>query len=197
MLKSRNSASNIFLACKNPSLPCAFRVFRFSVETRSASLDALHARTTYIGYPTLFVNIIQTRLGFGQVRFHLSDAACSISIRVMLLQVSCKSCRENFCFRHRHEDDHSCQVAAAALLAQRQRPQQQRQRQQKPRGPGGPGEQQPDSDRKPAAGVAAAAASGTGSGAGGTECGTEAGKAAGRREREASRHRAATGVAAR
>ena len=111
----------------------------------------------------------------------------------MLLQVSCKSCRENFCFRHRHEDDHNCQVAAATLLAQRERLQQHRQRQHKPRGPAGSGGQQPDSDRKPAAG----AAIGTGSGSGGTECGTEAGKAAARREREASRHRAATGVAAR
>lgn len=110
-----------------------------------------------------------------------------------MLQVSCKSCHDNFCFRHRHEDDHSCQVAAAELLAKRQQPQQQRQRQHKPREPETSGGQQPVSDRTPAAGAAVD----TGSGSGGTECGTEAGRAAARREREASRHRAATGVAAR
>eukprot|EP00904_Undaria_pinnatifida_P001392 jgi/Undpi1/11253/HiC_scaffold_30.g13551.m1 len=111
------------------------------------------------------------------------------------VKVSCKNCRENFCFRHRHEDDHNCQVAATALLAQRQRSQQQRQQQQKPRRPGGSGGLLPDSDRKPAAGAAAGTCSGSGSG--GTKCGTETGKAAARREREASRRRAATGVAAR
>ncbi|CAN0305388.1 unnamed protein product, partial [Scytosiphon promiscuus] len=28
------------------------------------------------------------------------------------MKVSCGTCRKNFCFRHRHEEDHKCQASA-------------------------------------------------------------------------------------
>lgn len=31
-------------------------------------------------------------------------------------QVSCKSCSKNFCFKHRHEDDHKCEVTKVQQL---------------------------------------------------------------------------------
>lgn len=91
-------------------------------------------------------------------------------------QVSCKSCRKNFCFRHRHEDDHKCEVSAAKSM---------------PRQPGTGVSTLLGRNQKPAGGISA------GAGAGGRGCGMEAGAAAKRRERDARARGAATGITAR
>lgn len=90
------------------------------------------------------------------------------------------SCRKNFCFRHRHEDDHKCDVAAA---------QAHRQQQQKRGGSRGVTPQVP---RKPTAKDGIPGLNGSGK-----ACGTEAGEAAALRQRAASERQAANGVAAR
>lgn len=48
---------------------------------------------------------------------HISTAASYVILIFYVCQVTCKSCRKNFCLRHRHEDDHNCKgLEAVASL---------------------------------------------------------------------------------
>lgn len=94
-------------------------------------------------------------------------------------QVACGTCRKNFCFRHRHEEDHKCEGTAEA--SRREHPHLQK------RGIGRAG--------GPGAGPIAVKAGADGDS---RRCGTQAGEAAARRERESKAvGGAGTGVAAR
>lgn len=88
-------------------------------------------------------------------------------------QVECTTCRRNFCFKHRHEEDHKCEATAAA--SRREHPHLQKRGVGKaaevPKGKAAP----VNPVGKPAAGAAGE----------GRPCGTEAGEAAAMREREA------------
>eukprot|EP00903_Cladosiphon_okamuranus_P005586 g5559.t1 len=88
------------------------------------------------------------------------------------VKVECTSCRKNFCFKHRHEEDHKCEAAAEA--SRREHPH------LKKRGVGKTGIPKGKAATANPAGKPA-------SGAAGDErpCRTEAGEAAARREREA------------
>lgn len=102
-------------------------------------------------------------------------------------QVECTTCRRNFCFKHRHEEDHKCEGTAEA--SRREHPHLRK------RGVGGAGVPK---DKAATANLASKPAAGaTGER---RPCGTEAGEAAARREREARAGRGAgvgIGVAAR
>lgn len=82
-------------------------------------------------------------------------------------QVTCKSCRKNFCLRHRHEDDHICKGLAAVATPQNGR---------------GAGGQGGESRMKLAQRLGARDAARAGSESG--RCRNEAGEAAERRKRE-------------
>ncbi|CAN0337888.1 unnamed protein product [Pylaiella littoralis] len=89
------------------------------------------------------------------------------------VKVSCGTCRKNFCFKHRHEQDHKCQEAIGA--SKREHPHVQK------RGLGRAGGSRPTGTPaiKPS-GQAAVDVAGNS-----RPCGTESGKAAARRERDA------------
>ncbi|CAM9148409.1 unnamed protein product [Ascophyllum nodosum] len=92
------------------------------------------------------------------------------------VKVICKNCRNNFCFRHRHEDDHLCQGIATVS---------------KPQSRWGGREQAGATasvSRRPGAGATAGSRSESGG------CGAEAGEAAARREREACARQASRDV---
>ncbi|CAN0450505.1 unnamed protein product, partial [Hapterophycus canaliculatus] len=104
-------------------------------------------------------------------------------------QVSCGTCRRNFCFRHRHEEDHKCQAAAEA--SRREHPNL-RKREHIGAGIGGKASRADERSDK----ITTQAGAG-GGGGDGRPCGTQAGEAAARREREARAARGGAGVAAR
>ncbi|CAM9763828.1 unnamed protein product [Ectocarpus sp. 6 AP-2014] len=105
--------------------------------------------------------------------------------RSEFVKVSCGSCRRNFCFKHRHEDDHKCEAITEAT--KREHPRLQK------RGLGGTGGPKPKpSDSRPSGGKEAAE--------GRRPCGVAAAEAAARRERGAAARRGAgtgSGIAAR
>eukprot|EP00752_Nemacystus_decipiens_P016310 g14586.t1 len=85
------------------------------------------------------------------------------------VKMECKSCRRNFCFKHRHEEDHKCEATVGA--SRREHPHLQK------RGVGTNG--------VPKGKAAPANPAGSGAAGEGRPCRTEAGEAAARRERQA------------
>lgn len=100
-----------------------------------------------------------------------------------LQQVECTSCRRNFCFKHRHEEDHKCEATQGA--SRREHPHLQK------RGVGRTGIPKDKAATAKIAGKPAASAAGDD-----RPCRTQAGEAAARREREA-RAEGGAGIAAR
>lgn len=103
-----------------------------------------------------------------------------------IMQVSCKSCSKNFCFRHRHEDDHKCEGAATAVAMTRTTV---AQRQTAGAAAGG---SISNPFRRAAAAASSTPAAGN-AGANGRGCGTEAKAAADRRAAAAEGRRRSAG----
>ncbi|CAM9380624.1 unnamed protein product [Sphacelaria rigidula] len=102
------------------------------------------------------------------------------------VKVSCKSCSKNFCFRHRHEDDHKCEGAATAVAMTRTTV---AQRQTAGAAAGG---SISNPFRRAAAAASSTPAAGN-AGANGRGCGTEAKAAADRRAAAAEGRRRSAG----